>query len=55
MSMLSATTRGRSSGSTRCAWKRSRGFARKEIGKLLALVTDSRLTLLETWNDYFHG
>ena len=35
--------------------ERSRGFTRKEIGTLQALVEENRQQLLDSWHEYFHG
>lgn len=35
--------------------ERSRGFGRKELGRIQRIVEDNRLLLLESWDEYFHG
>jgi hypothetical protein len=35
--------------------ERSRGFGRKEIGRLQDLVEENQTLLLEGWNGYFNG
>ena len=33
----------------------SGGFSRPEIGRIQGLVIEHRDTLMEAWNEYFHG
>lgn len=35
--------------------ERSRGFARKEINQIQAIIEGSQRELLDRWNDYFNG
>ncbi len=35
--------------------ERSRGFPRKEINRIRALVEEHREQLLESWNEFYHG
>lgn len=35
--------------------ERSRGFARKELHTIQALIEENQQHLLESWNEYFHG
>lgn len=35
--------------------ERSRGFSRKEINQVPAIVEGSRRDLLDRWNEYFNG
>jgi hypothetical protein len=34
---------------------RSRGFARKEIGRLQSIIEENQDLFLEGWNEYFNG
>jgi hypothetical protein len=33
----------------------SRGFGRKEIGRLQQIIEENRQQLLGSWHEYFHG
>ncbi len=33
----------------------SSGFSRKEIGRIEEILLENEETLIEAWNDYFHG
>ena len=35
--------------------ERSRGFARKEIHDIQAIIVENQQLLLERWNEYFNG
>jgi hypothetical protein len=35
--------------------ERSRGFPRREIRRIRAVVEEHRAELLEAWNEFFHG
>jgi hypothetical protein len=37
----------------RLAW--SRGFGRKELGRIQSILEDNQEQLLRSWHEYFHG